>query len=338
MMLKILCCSLFLFMMLQYSVPSATNFGDMASHPLAKLRKARYLEGASVALSNVATKKRILLLHISNNNYIGDFKTKASDPSVAFNSAAEPPSIAQLSQVSALTYARIHGYTYRRLMYDPISTIGKNLTLTWLKVYGLLDAMHSDNFQHEWIVVMDFDVVFMDYIHSLEDKIREWSGNSNPQILWPDDPARNPVNYLNTSNGKRILNGNSGFQIWKNTAENMKIVKEWLSCPKSYCSEFSTISFHEQSAFNKYFRLNLSDGVYQSIPCDQANGFPDFFENDWVGWDQRNEGCFGRFVSHFWCESKHRVSSRQKIYQLMNDAVFAAEIKLLESHRVSHTG
>ncbi len=246
------------------------------------------------------------------------------------------PSLIEMSEISAQSYARIHGYTYRRVYYDFAETIGFVSCPTWVKVHALWDIMKVDNFQHEWIVFMDLDVLFRDYKTSLEEKMKEWNGGEispKVKIFMANDPAGNPANYQALANGTKVLNTNQGFQIWRNTPENIKLLKEFVDCRKTYCSEFDNKVFCEQSTFTKYFRFNLPEGALQIIPCDQANGFPPYFENEWEGVDSHNQGCSGSFVSHFWCESRHRLPARTKIYELLISAIYEGEKAFRESYR-----
>lgn len=70
----------------------------------------------------------------------------------------------------------------------------------------------------------------------------------------------------------------------------------------------------------------------QLIPCNQANGFPPGFENDWGYGDQGNGDCEGQFVSHFWCESKHRIPARTKMSQLLFQSIAAGELQQILMH------
>ena len=92
-----------------------------------------------------------LIAQASDSNYDSRYAAKLGD---------KIPSLAEMSEISAISYARIHGYTYRSLYYGLEETIGLVSSAQWIKVYSILDIMRSDHFQHEWILMMDSDVLF----------------------------------------------------------------------------------------------------------------------------------------------------------------------------------
>lgn len=67
-------------------------------------------------------------------------------------------------------------------------------------------------------------------------------------------------------------------------------------------------------------------GLFHPIPCDQCNGFGPGLLNDWGYGDQGNDGCNGRFVSHYWCESRNTVVTLNKIHEWLFKSIGMSEL------------
>ncbi len=145
--------------------------------------------------------KRILIVQASNEKFGLDTNRKFGDIY----------SIYDLSTISHSYYAKLHGYNYTRLVVDHIKTIGPKLGVSWVKIHVLKSLLQDSiaNNLHDWILLTDLDVIFMDMKTSLQKKIQSW--NATASIFMPDDPSGNPVNYFTIHNStKRDFNSNTG--------------------------------------------------------------------------------------------------------------------------------
>lgn len=162
-----------------------------------------------------------------------------------------------MSQISHSYYAAKHGYGYRRIItkdWLPAGYAGH-----WSKAYALDALINDPMIEYDWIVLTDLDVLFMDMEASLEAKLTEW--NPSASIFMSEDPPGNPSNYL-TPNGSttKVLNINTGFQIWKITSETKKFIRLWKTSSETFCKEYQNKGHVEQDCWNIYIRDMLPTG------------------------------------------------------------------------------
>lgn len=253
--------------------------------------------------------ERILILQIATDNYLRHewewFRERF------------PYSIIDLSKISVFNYAKRHGYSYHF-----IKVLGEDLKRgdrhpCWSKVYGLLNFLRT--FEpgefYDFIVVIDVDMVFMQPERSIKNKILQWSDDEDLRSIdafFSDDTECEDC-FVKTFISEEITKTvNSGFQIWKNSAKTRKILEEWYNCPVRFpgCDQFRSDWKVEQSALTymyEYLQDKYSFNM-KRIDCSEVNGFPSFFPNKLVnGTELGNHGCHGKFISHFWEETKRQV-------------------------------
>ena len=115
--------------------------------------------------------------------------------------------VAEITEIANSYYARKHGYSYHRIVYEPSLLAHNKVSGTWIKVHALYEFLSTDK-TFEWIILIDFDAMFVDLIMSVESLIEKW--NNKVDILMPDDPSKNPANFVTLQNGTKLLNMNTG--------------------------------------------------------------------------------------------------------------------------------
>lgn len=244
----------------------------------------------------------------------------------------------ELSEIDVINYSQYHNYTYKRYYYSNEDIEEYDLHPIWTKVFTLSRLIKD--IKYDYIVLLDVDIFFMNYTQSIIDKINEWDSNKESLIYMPEDTDEY-TNYMTPYNTTSwILNVNTGFQIWKVNSITIDIVTKWKECIISLpeCSKWKWNWPFDQGAFNHIIRPQLLPNQLKIIPCDEANGFPIEYDNyiiDQNGdtYDLGNHNCNGRFVSHFWEESKRY--NHDKLEKFLKKKYFQQQLnKIRNNHTV----
>lgn len=279
--------------------------------------------------------------------------------------------LVELSQIDVLNYVNYHSYDYKRYLnyniidYDIHPTWSKVYALYSAMLSSLSPSSscssssscsisdssissdsscqsscsNSPSIKYDYIVVLDLDIFFMNYTSSIIDKINEWDPNKQSLIYMPQD-TNEPLNHLKQEfTDLYTLNVNTGFQIWKVNEITLEIVLKWKTCLTTYsnCQKWSYDWPFDQGAFNQFIRPQLELNQLNIIPCDEANGFPIEYDNYLIDHDGNyhnlgNHNCNGRFVAHFWEESKRY--NHKKLEEFIKKKYF---IQQLNKIQINHT-
>ncbi|TPX30074.1 hypothetical protein SmJEL517_g06269 [Synchytrium microbalum] len=163
-----------------------------------------------------------------------------------------------------------HGYDYRDLRVQRMN----DLYGTWDKLQGILETIPK----YDVTIFFDSDAYVTDLDTTAEYMMERWGFSHNSSIMMAFDPPNEvPDNFNNT---------NTGFIVIRNTPLSIKIFQDLITCPDKIpgCSYWRHRWPHEQKAFSKYLRPNLTEGSEFIIaPCDEANGHP---ANAYCIWDR----------------------------------------------------
>lgn len=232
-----------------------------------------------------ATRTHIGILHAGFTN----ISAELLQGDYAFESAVEN------GMLDMSLYSAMHGYTYLRVAFEPPND------RMW--GYGKAIAIKHALQLVDILVVVDFDVAFMDLSTPLEDLLLRWGFKSEQLVLAAEDP-QTPMNTwtaMEDGEEKTHLNLNIGFLILRNHPKVIKSLDTFAKCVDDVpeCEAYrSGGSFPDQTAWNKFvLPIFTADEVIRA-PCDEANGY----RADWG----ENFGCQGTFVHHAWLE-KYRL-------------------------------
>lgn len=254
---------------------------------------------------NIPPRPRILFIQPSDP----DYNTQSWEINL-------PYTLVELSQLDIMNYIQYHHYFYQRYLVH--EHLDQDLHPVWSKVMALHHAAVISPIEWDYIVVLDLDIFIMNYTVSIEQKIHEWDPHHHAMVYMPSDTDVDTSYLTPQGSDVEVLNVNTGFQIWRINSITKEFIKQWKNCITDIpgCRKWDYQWPFDQGAFNEYIRPLItsttleSDGnLFHIIPCDEANGFPSDYENYvLIQPEERHElgnhGCNGRFVSHFWEETK----------------------------------
>ena len=269
----------------------------------------------------------------------------------------QPYSLVELSQIDVLNYVQYHNYSYLRYQINEYES--HDCHPVWSKVYGLYHAMMTSSTSidtaYDYIIVLDLDIFFMDYQQSIIEKINQWDPLQQSLIYMPSDTDEETSYLIPNGSNEQVLNVNTGFQIWKVHPVTKELIKQWKTCLEMIpgCQKWKYDWPFDQGAFNEYIRplinqaststtgflssseqLVTTKNLLTIIPCDEANGFPEEYENflisqpDGVRHELGNHKCSGKFVSHFWEESKRY--NHEKLQKLIFQKMMKQKLELIQ--------
>lgn len=195
------------------------------------------------------------------------------------------------SMLWTFLYCKMHGYTYKMVVdkriHGPADSPHHG---AWLKAHNLSPLL----LQCDMVVLLDFDVLFSNLSVTIEQKLADWNFSERTLVLQALDPDM-PENYMEHTDGKKLLNGNTGFMVLRGRNKKVqRLVKYWSECPEKVpgCEVHKDSLFKDQAAWNAFVRPQLEPEEIILLPCSEANGHS--------GTSMDSHGCTGGFVSHFW--------------------------------------
>jgi hypothetical protein len=245
------------------------------------------------------------------------------------------------------------------------------MTITSSSDPSLAEGTQEIQYKYDYIIVLDLDIFFMDYKQSILDKINQWDPLRQSLIYMPSDTDEDTSYLVPNGSDEEVLNVNTGFQIWKVSPITKEWIRQWKTCLERIpgCQKWKYEWPFDQGAFNEYIRPLIaqtnpatptpeatptaettptttpifdqsSQNLLTIIPCDEANGFPAEYENfiitqpDGRRHELGNHQCSGKFVSHFWEESKRY--NHEKLQKFIFDKVMRQKLELIQQkHLVS---
>ncbi|KAJ4005593.1 hypothetical protein NW752_002428 [Fusarium irregulare] len=188
-------------------------------------------------------------------------------------------------------YAKIHGYQYYHITINGYP----DRRDSWKKPSVLSQVLKK----HDVCVFIDSDALFNKLDLPMEWLMNYWSIDpKNNSMALPYDP-----DTQHNRDRKNNLFLNTGFMIMQNKPKTYEIFKEWDDCPNEGgrfpgCTEFRNRKGWQptdQGGFGTFIRYEYP-GEILSLPCDEANGFP-----------ESNSGCNGKFIKHVWIGKEDRL-------------------------------
>jgi hypothetical protein len=191
----------------------------------------------------------------------------------------------------------IHGYDYK---YYQAQSIPDHHD-TWILPHALRELIPD----YQFVVTMDADVTIPHMEVPLEWLFNRWAIQPHTSIAMPFDTleVRDGKNVSVDSKGALVLN--TGFVVVQNSATTRDMLEKWRDCTKESryagCGTWAQQWSHEQRAFSEYIRYDyaFTPETVVSIDCDDAVGWPGF-------WDDVNKpenfeiaDCSGNFVRHY---------------------------------------
>lgn len=192
-------------------------------------------------------------------------------------------------------YSAMHGYTYMRFAFE------EPRDRFW--GFGKAAAIKQAIKHVDLLVVVDFDVSFMDPTVPLEDMMLRWGFNSaHHLVMAAEDPDR-PINkwtIIENGNESTHLNLNIGFMALRNHPKVLESLDVWSNCVDVIpdCEQFRGGAFPDQTAWNRFALPMFAADEVTRVPCNEANGY----DPEWAD----NFGCEGIHVHHVWYP-KHRL-------------------------------
>ncbi|KAF5574007.1 uncharacterized protein FSUBG_14083 [Fusarium subglutinans] len=156
---------------------------------------------------------------------------------------------------------------------------------SWIRPH----VLHSLLPHYKIIVAMDTDTTFQHLNLPLEWLFNRWGFVQNhTSIAMPVDTMEvknGDKDASKDSRGQVVLN--AGFIVVQRGEHTMAMLDAWKSCTdgKTYqdCGHWKKNWSHEQRAFSEYIRYDFnSDNRIVSIPCDDAMGYPEITDKEWI--------------------------------------------------------
>lgn len=170
--------------------------------------------------------------------------------------------------------------------------------------WGKASAVKFALEQVDLLVVVDFDVTFMDITLPIEDMLLRWGFRSDQQLVMAaEDPdiSNNKWTVMEDGEERTHLNLNIGFMALRNHHKTHSSLERFINCVDTVpdCEQYrwGTI-FPDQTAWNRFVLPMFTAEEVVKAPCDEANGY----ETEWGD----NSGCHGIHVHHAWIP-KHRL-------------------------------
>ncbi|KAF2757899.1 hypothetical protein EJ05DRAFT_485979 [Pseudovirgaria hyperparasitica] len=228
--------------------------------------------------------KRLCLVDIDNRPFDGENELMGKVPTpFDWTTFSNTPS----GMLGHYFYAMIHGYDYKFIR----TTDYPDRAPYWTKIPALADHLHD----YDFVVSIDADAQIRFPQLPFEWLLNRWNvtkETSMTMALDPDDPPNHDVH------GR--LHDNAGFIVAQNLPRTHDLLKTWAACPDEPSPEFENCARWkhpwpaEQAAFAEYIRTIYNEpNDLNEIPCDEANGTPDFTPNG-----EFQHGCKGKFVRH----------------------------------------
>lgn len=214
--------------------------------------------------------------------------------------SSKPMSWDQRSKVHGLSlgilnhwlYAKIHGYKYYFIDFEAPT----DRRASWAKPAIIREILKH----HDACVFLDSDAI----IHHLDIPF-EWLMN-----YWGLHPTTNSFALAFDPKHKNNMDKfggvylNTGFIVLQNNKKTYEILDAWEQCPEEggthpECVEFRTNrpgKPTDQGGFGTFIRYDFPDPEIISLPCTEANGFP-----------ESHSGCDGQFIRHLWTGKKNWI-------------------------------
>lgn len=182
-------------------------------------------------------------------------------------------------------YSKIHGYKY--YFIDFVAPTDRRAS--WAKPAIIREILKH----HDACVFMDSDAV----IHHLDIPF-EWLMN-----YWGLHPSTNSFALAydpKHPNNEDKFGGvylNTGFIVIQNNKKAFEILDAWEECPEPGGKHPECVDFRtnrpgkptDQGGFGTFIRYDYPAPDIISLPCTEANGFP-----------ESHSGCDGKFIQHLW--------------------------------------
>ncbi|KAL2214513.1 hypothetical protein CC79DRAFT_1265693, partial [Sarocladium strictum] len=189
-------------------------------------------------------------------------------------------------------YSKIHGYKY--YFIDFVAPTDRRAS--WAKPAIIREILKH----HDACVFMDSDAV----IHHLDIPF-EWLMN-----YWGLHPTTNSFALAfdpKHPNNEDQFGGvylNTGFIVLQNNKKTYEILDAWEECPEPGGKHPDCVDFRtnrpgkptDQGGFGTYIRYDFPAPDIISLPCTEANGFP-----------ESHSGCEGKFIQHLWTGKKNWI-------------------------------
>lgn len=189
-------------------------------------------------------------------------------------------------------YSKIHGYKY--YFIDFVAPTDRRAS--WAKPAIIREILKH----HDACVFMDSDAV----IHHLDIPF-EWLMN-----YWGLHPTTNSFALAfdpKHPNNEDQFGGvylNTGFIVLQNNKKTYEILDAWEECPEPGGKHPDCVDFRtnrpgkptDQGGFGTYIRYDYPAPDIISLPCTEANGFP-----------ESHSGCEGKFIQHLWTGKKNWI-------------------------------
>jgi hypothetical protein len=290
-----------------------------------------------------------------------------------------PHTLVELSQIDVFNYVQYHNYSYLRYKinehesHDCHPVWSKVYALHHAMTVMTEFTDNSEGNQYDYVIVLDLDIFFMDYKQSIFEKIKQWDPAGQSLIYMPSDTDEETNYLIPNGSEEEVLNVNTGFQIWKVHPLTKELIQQWKTCLESIpgCQKWKYQWPFDQGAFNEYIRplINkaaetgattaaalisvtgesdgqlivaspVSSNPLTIIPCDEANGFPEEYENfillqpNGERHEFGNHKCSGKFVSHFWEESKRY--NHERLQKFIFKKIMKQNLELIQhKHLIS---
>jgi hypothetical protein len=189
-------------------------------------------------------------------------------------------------------YSKIHGYKY--YFVDFVAPTDRRAS--WAKPAIIREILKH----HDACVFMDSDAV----IHHLDIPF-EWLMN-----YWGLHPSTNSFALAydpKHPNNQDKFGGvylNTGFIVLQNNKKSYEILDAWEECPEPGGKHPDCVDFRtnrpgkptDQGGFGTFIRYDFPAPDIISLPCTEANGFP-----------ESHSGCEGKFIQHLWTGKKNWI-------------------------------
>jgi hypothetical protein len=166
----------------------------------------------------------------------------------------------------------------------------------WAKVLMMRETLRD----YDVVVFFDSDAVLTNPEVPIEWLMNYWNIGHDKAIALSSEPSldRDKDDHGNAAE-------NTGFMILRNLPIIWDLFKAWAECPEETrykgCSKWVETRQREQAAFSNYIRYDPAfNGTIQILPCEEANGSPEFFEET---------KCRGVFLTHHWLDKDHTKDS-----------------------------
>jgi hypothetical protein len=277
-----------------------------------------------------------------------------------------PWTLVELSQLDVFNYAEYHHYHYKRSLIDehldqdchPVWSKVYGLSKAFqeaddndLILLLDLDIFFMDSQMSIYDKLNEWDPERRSLVYMPSDPDEE-----NNYLI----PSGSEDEVLNVNTGFQLWKVNSLtrelVQKWKTCLTEIPGCKRWdyqwpfdqgafnefirpIMASSSLRSSSVTVSFTDEIVPPLTEEEEEEDddrkegSVLMILPCDEANGFPSHYENyvitqpDGRRHELGNHNCHGRFVSHFWEETKRH--NHERLREMIFDKIMRQKLRLI---------